>query len=247
MAIPQSTSQIQQNLLPNDPGLKDLLDLYKKDILLNFCCHHIGTLQSFNSSNQTATATINYKKTFFLPDSQGIYQPTLVDYPLLMDCPVICLGGGTSSLTFPITQGDECLVLFNDRSIDNWFQGGAGSAVSTPRLHSFSDGIILVGLRSSAHVIGNYDATRAVLQNGETLVGVSDSQIKIANSMYTLNGLLQDLLTELENLTTAIAAITVTGIVPGGGVSGPPANAAAITLIGTQISATAVQIGELLE
>jgi len=78
-------------------------------------------------------------------------------------------------------------------------------------------------------------------------VGVNTTQVKIANAVYTLNGLLQELLTELENLVTQIAAITVTGVLTGPNTSGPPSNAAAITAIGVQITATATKIGTLLE
>lgn len=186
---------IQQNLIPNEPSLKDLLDLLQKQIMLTLNCHHIGTVQSFDATKQTATVTINYKKTYFqLNPATGLYDPILKDYPILADCPVIALGGGAAALTFPIQAGDECLVLFNDRSLDNWFQGGTGSAVATPRLHSFSDGIILVGLRSLPNALTNYDTARAVLRNGSTLVGVGSSLVKIANQTTTLlqviNGIL---------------------------------------------------------
>lgn len=233
---------LAQNLIPSNPGLKDLLDLFRKDLLLSLNCHHIGTVQSFNALTQTATATLNYKKTFFKADAlTGQYSPHSLDYPILLDCPVIVLGGAAGALTFPITTGDECLVLFNDRDLDNWFAGSPGGPVATPRLHSFSDGIILVGLRSSPHVLLNYDAVRTVLRNGTAQVGVGLDTVKIANSLYTLNGLLQELITEVKTLVTQTAAITV------GSFGSIPANAATITAINTAITATATKIGSLLE
>src|SRR5690606_13368617 len=130
-----------------------------------------------------ATVTINYKKTYYrLNAATGLYAPLLMDYPILVDCPVIALGGAAAALTFPITKGDECLVLFNDRDMDNCFQVGSGSANAAPRLHSFADGIVLVGLRSLAKVLTNYDTQRAVLRNGTALVGVSPSKVRVANS-----------------------------------------------------------------
>jgi hypothetical protein len=241
-------SNLPLNAVPSEPSLKDLLDLLKKDIMLSLNSHHVGTIESFNPVKQTATATVNYPKTYFqLNSSTGLYNPVLVDYPLLVDCPVICLGGGKTALTFPIQQGDECLVLFNDRAIDSWFSGGAGAALSSPRLHSFSDGIILVGLRSLGNVLQSYDTVRAVLMNGTTLVGVGPTLIKIANNSTTLNTLLQNLVTNIKNLVSATAAITVTGVMSGGGVSGPPANIAAINAITTQLTTTANQIAGLLE
>ena len=190
---------------PSDPTMKDLLDLHEKQVLLNTFCHHIGTIQSFDSDKQVATATVNYKKTYFaLNKSTGQYDPTLVDYPLMVDCPVICLGGGDGSLTFPIEQGDECLILFNDRDIDNWFKGSSTSGVATPRYHSSSDGIIIVGVRSLANVLEDYDEDRVVLQYGTTQVALGESQIKLSNQS---NGTLGQAMTELLTaLTTFMSA-----------------------------------------
>lgn len=240
-------SNLPLNAVPSEPSLKDLLDLLKKDVLLSLNAHHVGTIQSFNSAKQTATATINYPKTYYQLNSvTGLYNPVLVNYPLLVDCPVICLGGGTAALTFPIQSGDECLVFFNDRAIDNWFSGGAGAALSSQRLHSFSDGLILVGLRSLGKVLTNYDATRAVLRNGTTLVGVGPSLVKIANQQTTLNTLLQSLISNVQSLVSAASAITVTCAAPGNP-SSPPINSAAISAVANQLTATANQIAGLLE
>lgn len=234
--------------LPAEPQLKDVLDQLQKSIFLSLNCHHIGTVQSFNATNQTATVTINYQKTQYRLDKiTGLYSSVLLDYPILIDCPVLVLGGGATALTFPITIGDECLVLFNDRDLDNWFNGASNGGVNTPRLHSFSDAIILVGLRSLGNSLSSYDTSRAALRYGTTIVAVGVSLVKIANNQYTLNGLLQELVTEIKNLVTATAAITVSGVTTGGGTSGPPVNAATITAINTNITATATKIAGLLE
>lgn len=240
----------QQNEIPNEPTLKDLLDLHKKDIFLTLNCHAIGVVQSFNSTKQTATVTIAYKRTRFERDTSGNYVPVLREYPVLVDAPVVFLGGGTASLTFPVTANDECLVFFNDRDLDNWFNGAPGGAVDTQRAHSFADAVILVGVRSLANVLTGFDGTRAVLQMGQALVGVgggAGTKVKVANNSFTLNGLLQNILTQLTNLTTAIAAITVTGVTSGSGSSGIPANALAITAIGTNLTTLATELGTLLE
>ncbi len=222
-------SNLPLNKIPNEPTLRDFANLVKKELALALYCHQIGTVQSFDASVQTAKVTINYKKTYYnLDPVTGLYTPVLVDYPLLVDCPVICLGGGTSSLTFPIKQGDECLVLFNDRDMDNWLQGGSGSAVATNRLHSFSDAIILVGIRSLAHVIQSYDTVRAVLQQGSTLVGVGPSHVKIANGTTTLNTLLQSLINQIKAITT-LNSDSTTGVVSA-------ASQAALAVVATQIS-----------
>lgn len=176
------------NIIPNNPELKDLLDFFGKDLKLNFNCHHIGNIQVFNSTNQTAQVTINYTKTFLQIDDSGNTSITTQNYPMLISCPVICLGGGTGSLTFPILPGDECLVLFNDRDLDNWFSGSSSAAPASTRLHSFADAIVLVGLRSLPKVLVNYDTNAVTLQNGVNSVKVYDNEalITVANNTISL-------------------------------------------------------------
>lgn len=212
-----------------DPNLSDLLDLHKKDIFLSLNCHAIATIQSFDSTDQTVTASINYKKTYLQAGSDGVYQPVLVDYPLLIDVPAIILSGGPANITFPIRSGDTCLILFNDRDIDNWFESGQIGPVASNRLHSFSDGIALIGLRSSHNSLSTYDETRAVFSWNQTMVAVSANKVKIANAVESLNTILQDLMTQIE-------ALTVTCALPGDP-SSPPINAAAFAAIATRLGA----------
>lgn len=243
MADPTIVTQRKQT----DPELMDLLNLLRKQINLDINCHAIATIQSFDSAKQTVSASLNYKKTTLQRKSDGTYENVLIDYPLLLDVPAIFLGGGLFRLTFPIAKGDTCLILFNDRDIDNWLQSGQVGPVASSRMHSFSDGIALVGLRPTSSPLEDFDTSRAALGNGDTYVAVGPTKIKVANPDTTLNTLLQNLLTQLQSLTTQLALLTVSGVTPGPGVSGVPVNAAAITAIGTNIGTIATQIGGLLE
>lgn len=258
---------ISQNFIPAEPELKDALELLRKNIFINLNCHAIAKVQIFNSVNQSATATVNYKKTYFeYNTATGTYVNRLVDYPFLADCPVIFLGGGQSALTFPVQTGDDCLVFFNDRDIDNWWAGSSTSPVNTPRLHSFSDGIILVGLRSLNSVLAAFDAARACLRYGlTTRVAVGSAGASLESDVTgarvraaalvdistaaagSLGMQLQSLITQLTMLTTALATLTVSGVVPGGGSSGPPTNAAVFVAIQASITSIATQLGTLLE
>lgn len=247
-------SNLPYTQAPAEPSLKDVLDQMRKNIFLSFNCHHIGTVKSFNAAKQTATVTINYKKTYYeLNAATRVYEAKLQDYPIMTDCPVVALGGGTAALTMPIQAGDECLVLFNDRDIDNWFQGGAGAQVATPRLHSFADAVVLVGVRSLGKVITGYDAARAVLRNGQAKVAVGASLIEVSNADQNLKELLLQLIDNVKDLVSATAALTVLpgtfniGGTPVTGTSGTPVNAATISAVATDLDQTADDIAELLE
>jgi hypothetical protein len=194
-----------------DPTLKDVLDLFRNQIFLEFNCHAIATVKSFNAEKQTITATINYPKTYFQKDAQGNYQPLPVPYPVLVDLPVVVVGGGDAFLTMPIVEGDQAVVLFNDRDFDNWYQGGKNAELATNRMHSMADGIAIIGLHSLANPIPNYDTTRATLRNGETGVGVSTDKVKIFNSSDSLGPILVQLVTDLATFATAVSAAATVG------------------------------------
>jgi uncharacterized protein len=245
-----NTPQTQYRYSPAEPTLKDVLLTWKKDILVSINCHAVATIQSFNPSDTkfsparaSVTAQINYCKTFFLPTNDGtIPTPTYKQYTPLVNVPIITMAGGSSSLTFPINAGDQCIILFNDRSLDEWEQGSASASqpLNSARIHSISDAIALVGFPT----LSNYSTTHATLSNGTTQVGVGSSTVKIANASTTLNTLMQEILTQLQNLSTAVAAITVTGSF---GTSSPPVNSAAFVSVSSSLSTLATQLGQLIE
>ncbi len=212
----ETITDVKQNLIPNEPELKDVLELLKKDISLSLNCHAIATIQSFDSEKQTASATVNYRQTYFERGADGVYVPVLKNYPLLVDCPVVCLGGGAGALTFPIAEGDECLVLFNDRDLDNWFSGSSSSAVATSRLHSFADGVLVVGLRSLANSLSDYNTSGTELKFGTTKLKIGATkltatvengttlEINAAGKITITNASGEFIATLLDALTTAI-------------------------------------------
>lgn len=185
------------------PTLIDLLNQHKRDIGLTLNCHAIGTITNFDPDTQRATVQVAYKKTFYVQQSQGgPYVRQTQDYPLLADLPVIFLGGGTIAQTFPVAQGDGCIVLFNDRDMDNWAKGGNNAETASNRLHSMSDGVVLVGLRSLATKLPGFDTARWLVkdQSGGAKVGLGGSKVLIGNDLVTLNSLLATLINAIEGL-----------------------------------------------
>lgn len=168
------------NIIPEQAQLQDLLNYYKKLIKLEINCHHIATITEFNPTTQTAQATINYTKTFLRVDEVGDTSITPSNYAQLIDCPVICLGGGSGALTFPIQAGDECLVLFNDRDFDNWFNGASNAAPQTPRSHAFADAVILVGIRSLTNVVTTYDDDATTVRLGNNKIRIYEDKVMIS-------------------------------------------------------------------
>lgn len=165
------------------PTLASLLELLQKNIMANLNCHQVGEIVSFNAGNQTAE--ISVKMTYVVNDE-------ILEYPLLIDCPCVVLGGGKGRVTFPITAGDSCLVLFNDRDIDNWFSSGQKMPPRTDRKHSFSDAIAIVGPRNMQNKITDYFADGVEIKHGNSSIKLKDGYIDIKGNVNVVQNTVDD-------------------------------------------------------
>lgn len=109
---------------------------------------------------------------------------TLVNLPMLLDCPVVFPHGGGCSLTFPIKQGDECLVVFSSRAIDLWWQSGGVQAPVEMRMHDLSDGFVLVGAYSQTKVLPNVSTQAVQLRSDD---GQAFFELNPENHNFTLS------------------------------------------------------------
>lgn len=159
------------------PDLRDILENLKDDIFFEFNCHKIGVIESFNSTNQTASIRLVDKGVRDTVDGD-----ILQDYSLLQDCPVVINKGQNGGFTIPITQGDTCLVLFNDRDIDNWFEDGLSQRPNTKRTHDLADAIALVGVRSLVNNITDYNNDATELNYQDNKISLDNSKINIQNN-----------------------------------------------------------------
>lgn len=103
-----------------------------------------------------------------------------VEIPLLLDCPVCFPGGGGVTLTFPIVNGDECLVVFSSRCIDSWWQLGGVRGQAELRMHDLSDGFVLPGVRSQPRKFSVSTTTAQIrTDDGSAFVEINPSSHKI--------------------------------------------------------------------
>lgn len=166
---------------PAAPDLRALNVAQAQETSKLINCARPGIIQSFspggNGVAPTATVQIAQQNiTSISPTGVKTFQP----FAPLLNVPVIFPQGGGFILTFPVTEGDECLVVFNDREIDNWFQsGGTNSVPTTLRLHDMADAVCYVGMRSNPRGIANISTTTTQLRSvdGTTHVEVAGGGI----------------------------------------------------------------------
>jgi hypothetical protein len=125
-----------------------------------------------------------------------------VNLPLLLDCPVVFPRGGGCTLTFPIAEGDECLVVFASRCIDAWYTSGGVQTQAEFRMHDLSDGFVLPGPFSQAQKISAISTSTAQLRSndGSTYVEL-DPNGKVVNVVAP------------GGMTLTTPVVTITGVI----------------------------------
>lgn len=148
-----------------------------------------------------------------------------VALPLLVDCPVQFPSGGNCTLTFPVKQGDECLVVFASRCIDGWWQAGGVQEQAELRMHDLSDGFVLLGFRSTPRALAGVStvATQLRADDGATFIEMNPALQKVR--IVAPGGF-----DVVAPLSTFSASVTITGLLTfvGGMVGSALSGAAAV-------------------
>ena len=128
-----------------------------------------GIVQSWNADEKTAVVQPAIQALVEYEDGSVQW----VTLPLLVDCPIVFPGGGDVVLTFPLKQGDECLVVFASRCIDSWWQSGGIQVQAEMRMHDLSDGFCIPGVSSRPRVEAAISTSAATLRSRDGTVLVS--------------------------------------------------------------------------
>lgn len=163
---------MKPSLTPMTADLTTLLNTFREVIFNTLNCHKVGKIVSFDSANQTAQVEMIIQKKL---------NNVILEYPVLVDCPVFVLSGGNARITMPISAGDSCLVLFNDEDMDNWFATGAKQEALTNRKHSFTDALVIVGFRHQANKISDYNSSNLEIHKGNAIITVADDKVEVTD------------------------------------------------------------------
>ena len=192
------------------PKLAQVLKDHTDGVLLGTYHALPGQIEVYDTT--TATATVSIMLQMLTNAAAG----TTIDYPTLVDVPVLQLTGGLAGINLPIATGDPCLVIFADRDIDNWFATGSAQTPNTTRRHSLSDGMAIVGFRPLTKLTQPPDTSSAALYSDRTQVGIKANKINASNATASLLAKLQALVSDINTaISSSMAGITpVTNVKP---------------------------------
>lgn len=197
MLIPDKFTQFA---LPAD--LTQIQEISNSNTAQEMNCVRIGVIQEFYPENLTAQVRLVDKMlTGLNPDGSQILKEYPPIYAKVCYCNPFC--------TFPLTQGMECVLLFNDRELETWFINGGSNIQAYPRMHDLTDAIAIVGIRSLPQMIqiltdclhlfyGQSDlqlkAQQAVLNspqidlNGTNVLNAASATITLEGDTINING-----------------------------------------------------------
>lgn len=213
------------------PTLADALEAVGRDWSNKLRVSLPGEIISFDSTKRTAAIMASYNRV--LPD--GTETPVTAQ---LLDVPVFTLQGGGLHVGLPIEPGDECWVTFCDFNIDAWHSAGGQQTPQDYRRHDIADGFAVVGPNSLANALvtalldgegGLSSDTAKVAINKET------GLITISNETQDLATILTNMITAIQVLNAAIAAMTTASISAGVPQAAATANEPLITEVLTSI------------
>jgi len=139
------------------PTLEALVQQGVRNALKDLHTAMPGIIDTFDPVTQTCTVQPAIKRIFVGGEAVAL--------PVLINVPVSFPSAGGLSITLPVKQGDECLIIFSERSIDNWLQFGELKIPNDRRFHDLSDGIVIMGLKSNPNVLTDYDPENLVIRN----------------------------------------------------------------------------------
>lgn len=179
-----------------------------------------GVVQSVNLTKMTVEVQIAIKGQT-IDENNNVTQ---VNYPILLDVPIVFPSAGGFTLTMPVKVNDEALVVFASRCIDAWWQaGGVNNLPMEARMHDLSDAFAIIGPRSQPRVLTGISADACQLRSddGSIFLEVSSSGVKVQGDLIVTGQITAT--GEVTGNGIVLSTHMHTGVTPGGSETGPPA------------------------
>lgn len=125
-----------RNVLGDDSQLYE--NIIKK-VNFNLRCCIPGVIQQYDPKTNTASIQPAIREEIVNEDNTVQY----MKLPILVNVPIIFPSCSIGSIKMLLKRGDECLVLFSDLSIDNFWKYANVQNPIEVRRHDLSDGIAI--------------------------------------------------------------------------------------------------------
>ena len=152
-----------------------------REMMKGVCTSIPGHVLTFDAARQIAQIQVGVSRV----DINGAE----FNVPPIIEVPV-CFPGDGATLEFKVQNGCEGVILFSQRCIDGWLQGGGIAPNPIGRFHDMQDAMFIPGIRSKPNAITDFanDGIRMRSEAGDVYVWIKDDKtVSIENGSGTFN------------------------------------------------------------
>lgn len=144
---------------PRNTNLAGLVDhaIARRLVDLRVCLP--AKIVDFDPVTQLASVKPLLQETFTNEAGQEVAEPLGV----ISNVPVQFPGAGEFSITFPVKEGDPCLLVFSDRALEKWKDSGDEVDPIDLRRHHLTDAFALLGIRPRPKALPGFDGENATI------------------------------------------------------------------------------------
>lgn len=126
-----------------------------------------GEVTEYNHDEQKASVQPAVDFRYLDPETEEMVFETP---PVVPNCPVAFPSAAGFSFTFPLKPGDSVILVFSERSMDEWLsQGGTGHQPADSRRYDLSDAIVIPGGRSFGDAVQEVAKNAAVIEAADQI------------------------------------------------------------------------------
>ena len=163
-----------RNVLGDDSQLYE--NIIKK-VNFNLRCCIPGVIQQYDPKTNTASIQPAIREEIVNEDNTVQY----MNLPILVNVPIIFPSCSIGSIKMLLKQGDECLVLFSDLSIDNFWKYANVQNPIEVRRHDLSDGIAIPCVLSQPNT-KQFNGTGLEITSGNSKIEIGKDEITFTNN-----------------------------------------------------------------
>ena len=133
-----------------------------------------------------------------------------MELPSITNVPVVFPKSGKASLVFPVDKGDHVLLVFSQRSIDEYINSGSISSTTTDRKFSLNDAFAIVGVLpfNETSQVSSGDKVELTYRNFKISIDKS-GKIAIGKGAIELLDIIDDLISLFDNALSPIGQVVV--------------------------------------
>jgi hypothetical protein len=182
------------------PEMYDVLNRFINAQLSSVFTALPGEIISFDGNKKICSVQPLIKKKYKNGD--------VVNLPLLDEVPVLYPQTSKCIISFPLTKGDQVLLIFAQRSLDEWKNKQGIVENADNRKFDINDAIAIPGLYSKNTGL-EVDLEALLIQNATLKLKIfEDGKLQIENSSSELINAINNLCTELKNFAQEVSNIT---------------------------------------